>query len=183
MIAMLFYLLQSTHGCLRSGFVALGTYWRLSSRAGTRAATSAGAKATAKAMAKAMAKAAVGMGIAVAFAIASFAPVAIALPLSQLAPERAPTLTIETPSAEAPSPAILFEQNCAGCHVNGGNIIRRGKNLKRRAMVRNGYGEVDAIAHIITNGKGIMSAYGDRLNETEINAIAQYVHEKSEAGW
>ena len=50
-------------------------------------------------------------------------------------------------------------------------------------MVRNGYSDVDAIAQIITNGKGIMSAYGDRLNEEEIGAIAQYVHEQSEAGW
>ncbi len=175
MIAMLFYLLRSAYAYLRSDFITLGTYWRLS--------LSAAAGAAASAAAKAAAKAAVGIGVIVAFAIASFAPAAIALPLGQLAPERAPTLTIETPSAERPSPSALFEQNCAGCHVNGGNIIRRGKNLKRRAMARNGYGEVDAIASIITNGKGIMSAYGDRLSEAEISAIAQYVHEKSEAGW
>ncbi|MGD1865745.1 MAG: c-type cytochrome [Phormidesmis sp.] len=90
-----------------------------------------------------------------------------------------PTISDSAPS----SAAVLFEQNCAGCHVNGGNVIRRGKNLKKKAMVRNGYSDVDAIAQIITNGKGIMSAYGDRLNEEEIGAIAQYVHEQSEAGW
>jgi cytochrome c6 len=25
-------------------------------------------------------------------------------------------------------PVALFEVHCAGCHLNGGNIIRRGKN-------------------------------------------------------
>jgi len=83
----------------------------------------------------------------------------------------------------APNASTLFELNCAGCHANGGNIIRRGKNLKKRAMARNGYESVDAIADIITNGKGIMSSYSDRLNAEEISAIAQYVHQKSEAGW
>lgn len=118
-----------------------------------------------------------------AIASPAAASLVTAFSLSQLAPESAPTLTVETPSAEMLSPANLFEQNCAGCHVNGGNIIRRGKNLKQRAMRRNGYGEINAIANIITNGKGIMSAYGDRLNAAEIDAIAQYVHEKSESGW
>ncbi|MEM9944788.1 MAG: c-type cytochrome [Cyanobacteria bacterium P01_D01_bin.36] len=83
----------------------------------------------------------------------------------------------------ATTPETLFELNCAGCHLNGGNVIRRGKNLKRRAMERNGYAEVDAIAQIITNGKGIMSAYGDRLSEEEISAIARYVHNQSASGW
>ncbi len=105
------------------------------------------------------------------------------LTISQLAPKIAPVSTTPDTIADALPAATLFEQNCAGCHANGGNIIRRGKNLKQRAMVRNGYGEVEAIANIITHGKGIMSAYGERLNADEISAIAQYVHEKSESGW
>lgn len=93
----------------------------------------------------------------------------------------ATAIATEEPSASTAS--ILFEQNCAGCHVNGGNIIRRGKTLKKRAMTRNGYGKVEAIATIITHGKGIMSGYSDRLSEEEIRAIAQYVHNQSESGW
>ncbi|MGC1305712.1 MAG: c-type cytochrome [Phormidesmis sp.] len=85
--------------------------------------------------------------------------------------------------AIAPSGQSLFSLQCAGCHAKGGNIIRRGKNLKRQAMVRNGYGEVEAIATIITQGKGAMPAYADRLSEGEIEAIAQYVHQQSESGW
>lgn len=105
----------------------------------------------------------------------AIAPPSIAAPLLEI-----PDTT--TPDTTAAS-AALFTENCAACHANGGNIIRRGKNLKRRAMVRNGYGEVSAIASIVTNGKGIMPAYADKLSGEEIRAIAQYVHEQSEAGW
>ena len=132
----------------------------------------------------------IAVGIAIAVTMPAIGS-AQALPLSQIAAPREPVMP---PPTEAISPAsalsastlpapILFEQNCAGCHVNGGNIIRRGKNLKKRAMQRNGYDTVAAIAQIITHGKGIMSGYSDRLNEEEIGAIAQYVHQKSETGW
>lgn len=94
-----------------------------------------------------------------------------------------PALAVPTTPPLTDTPATLFEQNCAGCHANGGNIIRRGKNLKQKAMQRNGYDTVDAITQIITHGKGIMSAYGDRLNEEEISAIAQYVHTQSATNW
>jgi cytochrome c6 len=50
-------------------------------------------------------------------------------------------------------------------------------------MARNGYGEVSAIASIVTQGKGIMPSYADKLSSEEIRAIAQYVHEQSESGW
>ncbi len=49
--------------------------------------------------------------------------------------------------------------------------------------MRNGFGEVGAIASIVTKGKGIMPAYADKLSGDEIEAIAQYVHQQSEAGW
>jgi cytochrome c6 len=100
----------------------------------------------------------------------------------QVAKEQTPESTAES----APELAVgesLFTANCAACHAHGGNIIRRGKNLKQKAMVRNGYGEVDAIALIITQGKGIMPAYADRLSEGEIGAIAQYTHQKAATGW
>ena len=82
-----------------------------------------------------------------------------------------------------PAVESLFELNCAACHAGGGNIIRRGKNLKQKALMRNGYGEVGAIAQLVTQGKGIMPAYADRLSEEEIGAIAQYVLDQAESGW
>lgn len=91
------------------------------------------------------------------------------------ADEAVPSMNLEA--------AVLFENNCAGCHVNGGNIIRRGKNLKQRALKRNGYTEVDAISNLITNGKGNMSAYGDRLSPDEIDALAQYVLDQAAINW
>lgn len=91
--------------------------------------------------------------------------------------------TITSESMVNPNAEDLFELHCAGCHANGGNIIRRGKNLKKRAMMRNGYGEVEAISQIIRQGKGAMTAFADRLSEEEVNAIANYVHNKAQTGW
>jgi cytochrome c6 len=81
------------------------------------------------------------------------------------------------------SPAQLFEIHCAGCHPNGGNIIRRGKTLKAKALNRYGYTEVSAVADIIANGKGVMSAYRDRLTDETIHTLATYVLEQADAGW
>ena len=87
-------------------------------------------------------------------------------------------------SAELPDGAQVFEANCAGCHLNGGNIIRRGKNLKQKAMKKNGFTSVESIADIVTNGKGNnMSAYGDRLTSKEIQAVSEYVLEQSQKNW
>jgi len=80
-------------------------------------------------------------------------------------------------------PAQLFEVHCAGCHPNGGNIIRRGKTLRTKALKRYGYTEVSAVADIIANGKGIMSAYRDRLTDETIHTLATYVLEQADTGW
>ncbi|MEM1256136.1 MAG: c-type cytochrome [Cyanobacteria bacterium P01_H01_bin.21] len=77
----------------------------------------------------------------------------------------------------------LFKAQCAGCHPNGANIIRRGKNLKQKALKRYGYESADAIATLITNGKGLMSAYRDRLSEDEIASLADYVLEQAAVDW
>ena len=77
----------------------------------------------------------------------------------------------------------IFEINCAGCHINGGNIIRRGKNLKMRALHRYGYDSVESVKLIVTHGKNNMSAYDDRLSEIEIEKVAQYVIKQAEHNW
>ncbi|MEM9906478.1 MAG: c-type cytochrome [Cyanobacteria bacterium P01_D01_bin.44] len=79
--------------------------------------------------------------------------------------------------------APLFELHCAGCHPSGGNIIRRGKNLKQRALARHGYDEVSAIAALIIDGKGLMSAFGDKLSPEEIQALSQYVLDQAAVNW
>jgi cytochrome c6 len=82
-----------------------------------------------------------------------------------------------------PPPAALFETNCAGCHLHGGNIIRRGKTLKLNALVKNGYDTTETIAELITHGKGNMSAYQERLSATEIQSLAAYVLEQAQQNW
>jgi cytochrome c6 len=83
----------------------------------------------------------------------------------------------------SPDGAVIFENNCAGCHVNGGNIMRRGKNLKLKALQKNGVDSVEAIAQLVTHGKGLMSAYGNRLSAEEIAIVAKYVAEQAQQDW
>lgn len=86
-------------------------------------------------------------------------------------------------STSAASPSARFELHCAGCHAHGGNIVRRGKNLRAKTLARNGYNNVAAIAQLIATGKGAMPAYADRLSPEEISAIAAYVQQQAAAGW
>jgi cytochrome c6 len=86
-------------------------------------------------------------------------------------------------AADLESGAQVFELHCAGCHINGGNIVRRGKNLKLKTLHRNGMDSVEAIAEIVTNGKNNMSAYGDRLTSEQIQAVAAYVLEQAQTEW
>ncbi|KPQ36921.1 MAG: cytochrome c6 PetJ [Phormidesmis priestleyi Ana] len=101
----------------------------------------------------------------------------------QVQAEQVQAEKVQADSAQTSMGESLFSVNCAACHANGGNIIRRGKNLKQKTLARNGYGNVAAIASLVTQGKGIMPAYADRLSTEEIEAIAQYVYQKSNAGW
>jgi cytochrome c6 len=87
---------------------------------------------------------------------------------------------LAAPLSDAPE---LFATHCAGCHLRGGNIIRRGKNLKLNALERNGYTTPAAITEIIAQGKGNMSAYQERLSAEEIDSLATYVWEQAQQGW
>ena len=79
--------------------------------------------------------------------------------------------------------AKVFDLYCAGCHGNGGNIVRRGKNLKLPALKRNGMDSIATIGELVKNGKNNMSAYGDRLSEGEIQAVAAYVLQRANQDW
>lgn len=79
--------------------------------------------------------------------------------------------------------AKVFKANCAGCHVNGGNIVRRGKNLKLRALHRHKADTQEAVVSLVTNGKGIMSAYGDKLTPEEIENVSAYVLQRAAENW
>ncbi|MEG4500468.1 c-type cytochrome [Microcoleus sp. F10-C6] len=79
--------------------------------------------------------------------------------------------------------AEVFTANCAGCHINGSNIIRRGKNLKQKALKKYGMDSIANISNLVTNGKGIMPAYKDRLSEQQIIDVSAYVLSQAETDW
>lgn len=89
----------------------------------------------------------------------------------------ADTATNPTTAAE------VFSANCAGCHINGGNIIRRGKNLKQKALKKYGMDSIANISNLVTNGKGIMPAYKDRLSQQQIIDVSAYVLSQAETDW
>ncbi|MBW4672126.1 MAG: c-type cytochrome [Cyanomargarita calcarea GSE-NOS-MK-12-04C] len=95
------------------------------------------------------------------------------------------TISITSPAnaADIANGAKIFEANCAGCHINGGNILRWGKNLKMNALKKYNMNSQEAIASIVTNGKNNMSAYKDRLTEQEIQDVANYVLDQAEKNW
>ena len=79
--------------------------------------------------------------------------------------------------------ANLFEAHCAGCHLNGGNIIRRGKTLKLKALERNGIEGPLEIAMIATEGRGQMSGYGEVLGEEGADAVAEWIWQQAQNDW
>ena len=79
--------------------------------------------------------------------------------------------------------AVLFGQHCAGCHVNGGNIIRRGKNLKLATLQRQGLDSTEAIANIARNGIGQMSGYSDKLGAGGDQLVAAWILKQAQNAW
>ena len=79
--------------------------------------------------------------------------------------------------------AALFAQHCSGCHINGGNIIRRSKNLKLATLQRRGLDSVDAIARIANEGVGQMSGYGEVLGDGGDQIVANWVLQQAQNAW
>ena len=77
----------------------------------------------------------------------------------------------------------LFINNCSGCHIKGGNIIRRGKTLKISALKRNGINSPQAIAEIARNGRGSMSGYKESLGEDGDKIVAEWIWKQAQNAW
>ncbi|HEY9653095.1 MAG TPA: c-type cytochrome [Coleofasciculaceae cyanobacterium] len=93
------------------------------------------------------------------------------------------TFSLPALAADTTNGAKIFSVHCVGCHVNGGNIVRRGKTLKLKALKRNGMDSQEAIAALVANGKNNMSAFRDRLNTEEIEDVSAYVLEQADKNW
>lgn len=77
----------------------------------------------------------------------------------------------------APETAALFANNCASCHgeAGQGDRVQGAPNLGDAIWL---YGKSDAaISDSITNARfGVMPAWGQRLSEIDVRAVAVYVH-------
>jgi cytochrome c6 len=94
-------------------------------------------------------------------------------------------LSIQPPAiaAELANGAQIFTVECAGCHPNGGNIIRWWKPLKKGVLKRNHLETREAIAAFVARGKNPMPAYRDRLTDKELEDVSAYVLQQAERGW
>ena len=77
----------------------------------------------------------------------------------------------------------LFKNHCSGCHLNGGNIIRRSKNLKISSLKRNGINDADSIAKIAREGIGIMDGYSDQLGDEGDQIVGTWIWEQAQKAW
>lgn len=98
----------------------------------------------------------------------------------------APVMAAEGPAADLSrlqAGAALFEAHCVGCHIQGGNVIRRGKTLKLPALEKAGLADPEAIARIAAAGVGQMSGYGAVLGEEGAAEVAEWIWLQARAGW
>jgi cytochrome c6 len=95
------------------------------------------------------------------------------------------TLIIDCPAlaGETTNGAKIFNDNCASCHLGGGNIIIANKTLKKPALLKYNMKSLDAIVYQVQHGKNAMPAFKGRLSDSEIVDVAAYVLEKAEQGW
>jgi cytochrome c6 len=77
----------------------------------------------------------------------------------------------------------LFDLHCAGCHPQGGNIIRRGRTLKEPVLRREGIDGPAAVAMIAASGIGRMDGYGAVLGEGGAERVGDWVWQQALAGW
>jgi cytochrome c6 len=85
----------------------------------------------------------------------------------------------ETKASSFEKGESIFLNNCAVCHSGGNNIIIPEKNLKKETLEANGMNTKSAIEYQVLNGKNGMPAFGGRLKESEIEAVAIYVLDQS----
>ena len=69
----------------------------------------------------------------------------------------------------------IFTANCAACHAGGQNSVVANKTLQIEALEQYSKDTVTAIVTQVTNGNGAMPAFGGRLEDNEIESVANYV--------
>jgi len=77
----------------------------------------------------------------------------------------------------------IFDQYCASCHSNGGNIMNPEKTLSQEHLTKNGIDNVGSISALVTTGKAPMPAFGKQLSDEEVAEVANYVLDQAKASW
>jgi cytochrome c6 len=70
--------------------------------------------------------------------------------------------------------AALFASKCAACHGKDGKGTPAGQKMGAKDLTAVKDSEAELVA-VISNGKGKMSAYKDKLSADEIKALAKFV--------
>ena len=74
--------------------------------------------------------------------------------------------------------AVVFEDNCSSCHAENGTGDREqgAPNLADAIWLYGG--DAESITATVTNSRfGVMPAWGERLSDAQVNAVAAYVHQ------
>jgi cytochrome c6 len=77
-------------------------------------------------------------------------------------------------TALADEAADLYAKRCASCHGKDGKGTPVGQKMGAKDLTALKESEAE-IAATITNGKGKMTAYKDKLSAAEIKSLAKYV--------
>jgi cytochrome c6 len=83
-------------------------------------------------------------------------------------------------AADLAAGSRVFSQNCAACHINGGNVVNGAKTLKKADLEKYDMYSTDKIITQVTKGKMAMPAFLGRLTETEIENVAAYVLDQAD---
>jgi cytochrome c6 len=86
-------------------------------------------------------------------------------------------------AADLATGAKLFQANCAPCHSGGLNVVNASKTLQKQDLEKYKMFSKAAIKKQITVGKNAMPAFGNRLTESNIEALANYVLSQAKKGW
>lgn len=79
--------------------------------------------------------------------------------------------------------AKIFSNNCAACHIGGGNVVNAQKTLKKDALAQFSMDSIEAITTQVTNGKNAMPSFKGKLDAAQIEDVATYVLAQAEKGW
>lgn len=87
------------------------------------------------------------------------------------------SLLSNAPLQDTPDGAFLYKKNCKVCHGKDAS-----KETKKVPSLMRSEVNADGMREMIINGKETMPAFGEQLNEVEIEALISYVQSLQAAG-